>query len=338
MKSKPEYSVIVTVGTRVDDLREIVAELVGTLDAQSLDYEVVVVLDGPMQSCLEELREIRSGTGCVRIVELARRFGESGALAAGFSESSGETIVTWPAYRQVETGEIPRLIEAFDSSGCDMQIAVRQRDGGSFDSFRRRAFHAMFRLTSGMRFRDLGCGVRIFDREVAKEISLYGDQHRFLPALAKTRGFRVREIDVAQSPADRFEGRYRLREYLHRFLDILTVYFLVRFTKKPLRFFGTIGFLVAAFGGLFTAILVVQRLFMDVALASRPALVLASLLVVLGVQIFALGLIGELIIFTHATHLKEYAVRRVIENGVPVSRQCDASHNSDHETVPESDN
>jgi hypothetical protein len=122
----------------------------------------------------------------------------------------------------------------------------------------------------------------------------------------------VREVELAQSPKDDFRGRYRLREYLHRVLDILTLFFLVRFTKKPLRFFGTIGFLVAALGLLFLAVLIVQRLFFEVALADRPALLLSSLMLVLGVQIFALGLIGELIIFTHARDLKEYAVRRVI--------------------------
>ena len=317
-KTRPEYSVVIPVGQRVDDLRDIVSELIDTMNSQEVDYEVVVVLDGPMEQRLGELRDIRAGAARVRIVELARRFGESGALAAGFDVATGETIITWPAYRQVQTGELPRLMESFQSSDADMHIAVRQRDGGSFDSFRRNVFHALFRFTSGMQFRDLGCNVRILRREVAEEIDLYGDQHRFFPALAKTRGFRVEEVESSQSAADRFEGRYRLREYLHRMLDILTVYFLVRFTKKPLRFFGTVGFMVAAFGGLFTALLVVQRLFFDVALANRPALVLASLLVVLGVQVFALGLIGELIIFTHASHMKEYAVRREFENGEPI--------------------
>ena len=165
-----------------------------------------------------------------------------------------------------------------------------------------------------MRFHDLGCGVRLFRREIADEISLYGDQHRFLPALARRRGFRVQEIDLVQSSEDMFHGRYRLREYLHRALDIFTVFFLVRFTKKPLRFFGTIGFIAAAFGGVATLLLIVQRLFFAMPLADRPALLLATLLFVLGVQIFAIGLIGELIIFTHASGMKEYTIRRIIHH------------------------
>jgi glycosyltransferase involved in cell wall biosynthesis len=276
-----------------------------------------------MSQYLDVMKALGESNDRLQVIELARQFGESAALTAGFDVARGQRILTWPAYYQVESEEILKLLPQIESGDSDMLIAVRERKGKSFDTFRRRAFHALFRMTSGMAFHDLGCGVRIFDRSVGEEIPLYGDQHRFFPALAKRRGFRVREVRLAQSPSDSFRGRYRLREYLHRFLDVLTVFFLVRFMKKPLRFFGTVGFLVASFGALFTAVLIIQRLFFDVGLADRPALILASLLVVLGVQIFALGLIGELIIFTHASNMKEYAVRRVIQNGVVSNQEHD---------------
>jgi len=170
----------------------------------------------------------------------------------------------------------------------------------------------LLKVLSGEDFNDLGCGVRLFRKQVVKEVHLYGDQHRFFPVLAGRYGFRVKEVDVAQSPKDHFRGRYRLREYLHRLLDIATVFFLVRFTKKPLRFFGMIGSAVVAVGGAVVLILVVQRLFFDIGLADRPALLLGSLMLVLGVQIFALGLIGELIIFTHAGSIKEYTIRTIV--------------------------
>ena len=311
-----DYSVVMPVGARVDDLGALVSEIDVVLSSTDQTFELIVVLDGQMNQHLTVLREAAATNERIRVIELARQFGESAALAAGFDAAHGKTILTWPAYYQIEPEEIPKLLEAMESGSNDMLIAVRKRGGASLDTFRRRAFHALFRVTSGMTFRDLGCGVRIFDRRVAAEIPLYGDQHRFFPALAKRRGFRVREIELKQSPKDVFRGRYRLREYLHRFLDVLTVFFLVRFMKKPLRFFGTIGFLVASFGALFTSVLVVQRLFFDIGLADRPALIMASLLVVLGVQVFALGLIGELIIFTHASNMKEYAIRQVIQNGV----------------------
>src|SRR5690606_42005605 len=122
------------------------------------------------------------------------------------------------------------------------------------------------------------------------------------------------DIDVEQSPRDEFRGRYRLREYLHRLLDLFTVFVLTRVTRRPLRFFGMIGSGTFAVGGLAVAVLVLQRLFFDVPLADRPALLLACLLLVLGVQLFAIGLIGELIIFTHAKDLKDYRIADIVES------------------------
>ena len=175
-------------------------------------------------------------------------------------------------------------------------------------------FHGILKFITGQSYRDLGCGVRLLTREVVNEVPLYGDQHRFLPMLALRRGFNVREVELAQSPKDVFRGRYRLREYLHRVLDILTVFFLVRFTKKPLRFFGSIGFLTAGFGSIFVLVLITQRLFFGMPLADRPALLLASLLIVLGVQLFGLGLLGELIIYSNAGESKEYTVRSIVSS------------------------
>jgi hypothetical protein len=157
--------------------------------------------------------------------------------------------------------------------------------------------------------------VRAFDRRVLEEIQLYGDQHRFLPLLADRQGFRVREVQVRQSRLDRFDGVYAPREYTRGFLDIVSVFFLVRFTKRPLRFFGMIGVTLFVIGALVVLWLVIDRIFLGQALAGRPALLLSSLLVVLGLQLFALGLLGELIIFTHARDLKDYQVERIIQLG-----------------------
>jgi glycosyltransferase involved in cell wall biosynthesis len=305
------YSAIIPVGDRIDDLDTLLSEYDDAFASAGVDYELIAVLDGPKPAWDETLAAMAARNSRFRVIELSRTFGEAAALAAGFDAARGDRILTLPAYYQVDPSELPGLIEAGEGD-VDLLIAVRPRSGTSFDMLRRRAFHSLFRFTSGMHFRDLGCGVRLMTRAVADEIPLYGDQHRFLPALAKRRGFRVQEIELAQSPKDVFRGRYRLREYLHRLLDIMTVFFLVRFTKKPLRFFGTIGFVAAALGGLATLLLIVQRLFFDVPLADRPALLLATLLVVLGIQTFAIGLIGELIIFTHASQMKEYTIRRVI--------------------------
>lgn len=312
--NKPDnfYSVIMPVGTRVDDVVALVDEYATALQDAGFAMEVIVVLDGLKEDILERLRDHGSSRDWLKVVQLSRQFGESAALMAGFSECRGDVILTLPAYWQVLATEIPKLIRAAGSHD-DMLVAVRSpRTESHFGRIRRKVFHGLLRFVTSFAYRDLGCGVRLFKRHVAREIPLYGDQHRFLPLLAVRRGFQVREVELAQSPRDRFRGRYSWREYVHRILDLLTVFFLVRFTKKPLRFFGSLGFLAAAFGSVFVLVLVIQRLFFEVALADRPALLLGSLLIVLGVQLFGLGLLGELVIFSHAADTKEYAIRSVI--------------------------
>jgi hypothetical protein len=235
----------------------------------------------------------------------------------GFQHAVGRLIATLPAYYQIEASELVKLVRAVESA--DLVIAYRwPRAGGLLEVARRRTFHRLISAVTGTRFNDLGCNARVMRREVMEEISLYGDQHRFLPLLAARQGFRVAEVQVSQSPKDRFEGMYRLREYAHRALDIFTVFFLVRFTKKPLRFFGMLGVTTFGIGTLLLAWLVFDRLVLHHALADRPALILASLLVVIGLQLFALGLLGELIIFTHAREIKDYQIEKVVHYG-PVS-------------------
>jgi len=201
-------------------------------------------------------------------------------------------------------------VRALDKA--DLAIGRRwPRVGSRFEVMRRDLFHRLI-ATGGQQFNDLGCGARAMKRRVLEEISLYGDQHRFLPVLASRQGFRTVEIDVAQSPLDRYDRGYPMRDYVHRVLDIFTVFFLVRFTKKPLRFFGMVGASTFAIGALLVAWLAIDRLVFLHPLADRPALLLSSLLVVLGMQLFALGLLGELIIFTHARDIKDYQIDEVI--------------------------
>jgi glycosyltransferase involved in cell wall biosynthesis len=304
-------SVIVPVGARRTGAAELHAEYRAGLDALGLSYELIYVLDGVRGEFADGLRCLHSQGERFTVISLTRAFGEATALMAGFEHASGQTIMTLPAYRQVEAADFRKVVEAL--ADCDVAIGRRwPRTGGPFERIRRSVFHGLLGSITGVRFRDLGCGVRAFDRRVLEEIQLYGDQHRFLAVIADRQGFEVREIDLRQSPHDRFEGSYGPRDYLRGFLDIFTVFFLVRFTKKPLRFFGMIGVTVFAVGAALVLWMVIERIFFGQALADRPALLLSSLFVVLGLQLFALGLLGELIIFTHARSIKDYQVERVI--------------------------
>jgi len=306
-----DISVIVPVGARHADPVELFGEYCSGLDALGRSYEIIFVLDGPREKFAAGLKRLAAGGANFTVVGLTRPFGEATALMAGFEQATGRVIVTLPAYHQIEAAELPKLVGALEDS--DLTIARRwPRAGGPFERLRRGAFHRLLGSVTGLKFRDLGCGARACDRRVLEEIQLYGDQHRFLPVLADRKGFRVREIDIRQSPKDHHEGLYEPRVYTRGFLDIFTVFFLVRFTKKPLRFFGMIGVSLFAVGALLVTWIVVERLFFGQELTQRPALLLSTLLVVLGLQLFALGLLGELIIFTHAKQIRDYQIDTVL--------------------------
>jgi glycosyltransferase involved in cell wall biosynthesis len=307
----PEISVIVPVCARNGDVLRLYEGYKAGLDSLGKPCEFIFVLDGDRAEAAADLQQLLTRGENLVVMRLTRAFGEASALMAGFQRARGSTIVTLPAYHQIEGSDVTKLIGALDRA--DLAIACRTpRRGSRFEAMRRAGFHKMIASVTGQRYRDLGCGARAMKRRVAEEIALYGDQHRFLPLLAHRLGFRVAEIEVRQSKRDWYDRGYRSREYVHRVLDIFTVFFLVRFTKKPLRFFGMLGASTFMAGVLLTSWLVIERLFLDRALADRPALLLSSLLVVLGMQVFALGLLGELIIFTHARDIKDYQIDKVI--------------------------
>jgi len=307
-----QVSVIIPVGVRHAEIAALHTDYRQGLDKTGLVYEFIYVLDGVFPDASAQLEQLLGSGERIKVVYLTRWFGESTALMAGFEHAAGAIILTLPAYFQIAAGEIGKLIGALTSA--DVVISRRwPRAGGLLERVRRAAFHGLVSWMTGLKLHDLGCSARAMKRQVLEELSLYGDQHRLLPALADRQGFRILEIDVKQSTQDRFEGVYPTREYAHRLLDVFAVFFLVRFTKKPLRFFGMVGAFTLASGTILVTYLVIDRLVFQQSLADRPALLLSSLLVVLGLQLFALGLLGELIIFTHARGMKDYQVDRVIE-------------------------
>jgi glycosyltransferase involved in cell wall biosynthesis len=310
--SKVHLSVIVPVGDRHSNIADLYSGYRNGLSTTDTPHEFIFVLDGAFPQVEAALEALMKSGEPIKVVSLSRAFGESTALMAGFGQASGDIILTLPAYHQIESSELPSLLAGLTSA--DIVVCHRwPRAGGIFEKARRGAFHGMVNWMTGLNLHDLGCGARAMKRQVLQEIALYGDQHRLLPALANRQGFRVLEISVRQSTQDHNEGGYRTREYLHRILDVFAVFFLVRFTKKPLRFFGMVGAFTLLVGTAVVLYLVCDRIFFAHGLANRPALLLSSLLVVLGLQLFALGLLGELMIFTHARNLKDYQVDRVIE-------------------------
>lgn len=312
MTEKVDISAIVPIGGRHDRSGKLVKSYFEELAEIEENFELICVIDGEHKDIVDQILEFAASEKRIRLIQLAKEFGEATAITVGLEYSSGRIILTLPAYYQIESTEIRKLIEELDN--YDVAVGARwPRSAKSrFEAIRRSLFHWLVGFVTGDRYNDLGCGARAVKRIVLDDLPLYGDQHRFLPILAAQRGFRVSEVRVAQSEFDKNEQGYGPRIYLRRLLDIFTVFFLIRFTKKPLRFFGAIGSATFLVGAVILSLVVGEKVFLGSPLADRPALLLSSLLVVLGLQLFALGLLGELIIFTHGRNIKEYSVERVV--------------------------
>lgn len=306
-----KVSVIIAVTERFDPVRQLYFRYRDALRSSGLDFDITYVLDGSYPDVLDELKALLGEGERMQIIALSHPFGEATAIMVGFNHSAGDWVLTLPAYEQVEPSGIPRLLEALET--CDLVAARRwPRIDSRLNRIQAAGFHFFLNRITGLRFHDMGCGARAFRRRVLDEITIYGDQHRFLPVLAFRQGFRVSEIEIPQSPQDARKRLYGPGVYLRRLLDMVSVFFLTKFTKKPLRFFGLLGSGVFALGAVLAIYLAVDRLVGAVPLADRPLLLLASLLIVLGIQIFAIGLVGEIIIFSHAKEIKDYTIDEII--------------------------
>lgn len=305
-----ELSVIIPITERFDPIAELFHEYKASVETTGKTFEFIYIIDGDQPGTVEELKKLQQ-TEELTIITLAKTFGESTALSAAFSQISGDLILTLPAYNQIEPHEVARLVNSLENS--DMVLARRwPRRDSLLNRLQNISFNSLLRLSTDLKIHDAGCSARAFKRYVVEEIQLYGDLHRFFPVMAHRQGFHVIEIDVKQSTKDVYQRIYSPGLYVRRLLDLLTIFFLIKFTKKPLRFFGLVGTSLFGVGALSSIYLLIERLFFDVGLADRPALFLSSLLIVLGVQIIAIGLIGEIIIFTHAKDLKEYKIDKII--------------------------
>ncbi len=307
-------SVIIPITERYDDLRKLYLRYVESLSGSSFSFEFIFVLDGVDLSALEMLKGVKSEFPQLEVITTNRRVGEATALAIGFEHARGSTILTLAPYAQVDPAEISRVLQEFDGGEYDLLITRREPPSGSVLSrLQSWVFHRLTRMLTKLSYHDLGCRLRVMSREVVDEVRLYGNLHRFLPFLAYQRGFRITEVPVRQSPADKKRRASHPGTCVKRLLDLLSLFFLFKFTKRPLRFFGLLGSGLVGAGGLIAVVTVVFQLLGRETLAGRPFLIMGVLLMVMGVQLFSIGLLGEIIVFTHARESKDYTVSKILE-------------------------
>ena len=304
-----DVTVVVPVTERPDDLAALYAEYSAPLRAAGRTFEFVFAIHPYFVELEGALRTLAASGEPIRTIVVARSVGETALLRLAVAEARGRTVLTLPAYRQVTAEAVDRLLAAVEE-GADLAVAHRSPRR---DSIVNRAQSAVLHLTLGPlvrdRLHDVACGARAARREVLQEIPLYGDFARFLPLLAIYHGHRVVEVAAPQHASDRGTRVYSPGVYLRRLIDVLGLFFLLRFTDKPLRFFGLVGSLLAGGGAAILLVLLAQRLG-GTGIADRPMLLLGVLLLTLGIQTIALGLVGEMIVHFNAPRRRAYRVRR----------------------------
>ena len=270
--------------------------------------EFVVVLDGPAARFQQEVRDLASEWP-LRIVQLeGGGLGESIALSAGVAKANGDLVVNVPPYLQIEPEDVLLVVKALEAGADCVATWRHSRIDPLLNQMQSLVFNWFLRLVMNMPFHDLNSGTRGFRRQVLEEVAVYGELYRFLPVLARRQGFRVVEVRVRHREEMGRAGFYGVGVYLRRLLDILAITFLTRFTQRPLRFFGYVGFSAALVGTLMAAWPLYLKLFDNESLANRPVFVIGAILAAFGVQLLGFGLIGEIIIFTQAPNLRDYKV------------------------------
>jgi glycosyltransferase involved in cell wall biosynthesis len=291
-------SVVVPVHDEERSVALLHEELQATLDPLDDPWEAVFVDDGSLDGTFGALTRLHARADNVRVVRLRRNFGKSAALAAGFHQAGGETIVTIDGDLQDDPAEIPRLLAKLDE-GFDLVSGWKTKRR---DPWRRRLPSRLFNWVtgrvSGLRLHDMNCGLKAYRAEVLRGLRIYGELHRYIPVLAHYRGFRVAELPVNHRPRGHGRSRYGMERYVRGFLDLLTVTFMGRYRHRPLHLFGGLGLLLGLAGFIVLAYLTVLKATGE-AIGHRPLLTLGVLLVVVGLQFFSLGLISELLTSQH---------------------------------------
>jgi glycosyltransferase involved in cell wall biosynthesis len=304
-------SVIVPMFQDRADVVEVYDAYKAAVERLGQPYELIYVLSSQSQRALADLRSLQERGESALVLVLGRqRLGEAEALLSGFKRVQGDIILTLPADLQVEPADISRVVAALDD--CEVVVGRRPPLSSPLQRVQARAFHWLLRRLFGHSFTDLVCRVRAWRRPVIEEIALHGVQPHFLPLVASERGFRISEVDVRAGRTGRAGVKLSFWNRIGVTLDILALFLILKFTKKPLRFFGAIGLPILLLGILSTGALVVAKLVYGVGLGDRPALILAVLLIVLGIQILALGLIGELVIFASSRRIKDHSIERIV--------------------------
>ena len=307
-KNFQKASVVIPLYNEEESLVPLYEELKKVFSAnRSISFEIIFVDDGSNDKSLEIIKRLERIDNRVKYISFRKNYGKSAALQVGFSKAEGEAIITMDADLQDDPNEIPNLLAKLQE-GYDLVSGWKKT---RYDPFIKRTtskfFNFVTRLFSGVKIHDFNCGLKAYRREVVENISLYGELHRYIPVLASWQGFKVGEIVVKHHPRKYGKTKFGISRFYKGFLDLLTVMLITRFIKRPLHLFGLIG-LIFIFIGIVINAFLTYWWFLGRPLSSRPLLFLGMLLIIVGVQFFAIGLLGEMIA-NYQARVLDYSIK-----------------------------
>jgi glycosyltransferase involved in cell wall biosynthesis len=318
----PELSIVIPVRNEAPSLAELYRELTSTLADCGRSYEILIVDDGSTDESFAMLSRLQALDPRLRVIRFRRNFGQTAAFSAGFAYARGRVIVTSDGDLQNDPRDIPTMVKMLEDGGLDIVCGWRK---DRKDAFLSRLVPSMIanRLISwatGVRLHDYGCSLKAFRAEVVKPLKLYGEMHRFIPAIASEQGVNVAEMIVNHRARRHGRSNYGISRTIRVILDLLTVKFLLSYSTRPVQIFGLIGFAMAIPGTIITGYLAFVRLIGAEAIANRPLLLFGILLVFTGVQLITLGLLAELQARTYheSQNKPTYVIRDILES-TPIS-------------------
>lgn len=313
---KVNVSVIVPVFNEDANVQPLYSMLKPVLERMGCSYEIIYIDDGSRDGTFDVLRGLNEQDPRCRIIRFRRNFGQTAALAAGFAYARGQFIVTLDGDLQNDPRDIPMLLAKMEE-GYDVVSGWRVRRKDKLLTRRLPSICANWLISriTGVALHDYGCTLKAYRREVAQNIGLYGEMHRFIPAMASWMGVSVAEVQVDHHPRRHGKSKYGLSRTLRVVLDLITVKFLLSYATKPLQVFGTLGF-TASMGGLgLAAYLTVDKMILGHGLSDRPLLLMAILLILVGIQFISMGLLGEMMVRIYHEGQKKpiYVVKEILD-------------------------
>lgn len=288
-----DVSVVVPLYNEDQSISELASRVADAL--ADYTYEIIFIDDGSIDSSWEVITKLHQQYSCVKGIKFRRNYGKSDALQTGFEEAKGNFVITLDADLQDDPNEIPALIEML-KEGYDLVSGWKKvRHDPITKTVPSRFFNAVTRFTTGIKLHDFNCGLKAYRKEVTDSIYLYGEMHRYVPLLAKWKGFNnIGEKVVKHHPRKYGSTKFGISRFLHGFLDLVTLLFVNRYMRQPMHFFGSMGVLFLILGVGVSGWLSYLKIFYNEPLSNRPLLFLGVLLILLGVQFFSIGFLGEI--------------------------------------------